>query len=50
MGLRRLLEAGELGRRTLQAKDIAMPANFQDLGFPVHMSKTNICFKMVIEE
>lgn len=50
MGLRRLIEAGKLGRRTLLGNDTAMPVNFQDLGFPVHMSKANICFKMVMEE
>ena len=29
MGLKRLLEAGEFGRRTLQTNDIVVPVNFQ---------------------
>lgn len=46
IGLKRLLEAGELGRTTLQANCIAVPVNFQDLSDPVHRSNTNICFRM----
>lgn len=48
--LQRLLEAGELGRRTLQANAIAMLVNFQDLRFSIYTSKTNTGFKMVMEE
>ena len=29
MGLKRLLEAGEFERRTLQTNDIVVPVNFQ---------------------